>query len=174
MWIDSRACGIEDTMLHWPSKSNQKTDELVQADIERARAVLPSLRLKLDKGGAAVARDYGEGVVEVAQGLARALGVGVDVAQAGHPLRPEQLVAAVADLAASEERCREHLGGRSRAGRALAARLLFACQIFAHLYRLRLHAHSVPEDRREEVEGLAETYVSLTRVLAEIGAKPAR
>jgi hypothetical protein len=152
-------------MLHW--RSNHKIEDAVQQDIERARAVLPVLRLKLDKEGHA-ARSYGEGVVEVSKALARALGVPFDDALSGASLDADQLSVAARDLRAAEDRCREHLDGENEAARDLAGKLIFGCQIVSHLYRLRLHALSAGEQASGEVEALAETYANLTRVLSDV------
>jgi hypothetical protein len=159
-------------MLHW--RSNQKTADTVQRDIERARAVLPMLRLKLDKEGAAAARASGEGVVEVAQALARALGVPFEVALPCRTLEADQLVAAIRDLEAAQECCREYADGTNAAARELATKLRFGCEILTHLYRLRLHALSTENPAREEIEALAETYANLTRVLSDIAQRPAQ
>jgi hypothetical protein len=40
----------------------------------------------------------------------------------------------------------------------------------AHLYRMRLHGLSAPEERRAEANAIADTYANLTRVLWQIGA----
>jgi hypothetical protein len=157
-------------MLHW--RSNQKTSDTVQRDIERARAVLPMLRLKLDKEGAAAARVSGEGVVEVARALAHALGVPFDAALQCRSLDADQLVAAIRDLEAAQECCREYANGTNAAARELATKLTFGCEILTHLYRLRLHASSAVDPARKEIEALAEIYANLTRVLSDVAQRP--
>jgi hypothetical protein len=166
MWMDRSSSGIERTMLHW--RTNQRNEDAVRRDIESARALLPTLRLKLDKEGPAVARRYGEGLVEVSEALAHALGVSPEHALCCSQLEIDQITAANRDLQASEVRCRQHLSGGNDASRALAGKLVFGCQVLSHLYRLRLHAVSAEGLARSEAEALAETYASMTGLLSEI------
>lgn len=157
-------------MAKWWSKRS-KAQDVIGDDMASARALLPSLRLKLDKEGVAAARSYGEGVVEVAQALARTLGREIDtILVAGH-LAPGQLSAALSDIAAAQERCRTYWDSPSAEARDAARRLAFGCLVFLHLYRMRLYAISAPEERRAEAGALADTYANLTRVLWQIGTR---
>ena len=153
-------------MLHW--RANHRGEDDVRRDVENARAMLPILRLKLDKEGPAVARLYGEGLVEVSRALAHALDVPTEQALSGSDLNLDQIAAASRDLQAAEDRCREHLSGGTDASRALAAQLIFGCKILARLYRLRRHALSAEGPARGEAESLAASYADMSRVLSDI------
>jgi hypothetical protein len=148
-------------MLKWLSK--RKVEDVVGNDIASARALIPSLRLKLDKEGPATARAYGEGLAEVARALAQALGRDVTLVLTGRDLDSNAIIAALRDIAASQERCRQYLDSD------IARSLSFGCLVLTHLYRMRLHALSAPEERRGEAGAVADTYANLTRVLWQIG-----
>jgi hypothetical protein len=154
-------------MLKWLSK--RKVEDVVGNDIASARALIPSLRLKLDKEGPATARAYGEGLAEVARALAQALGRDVTLVLTGRDLDSNAIIAALRDIAASQERCRQYLDSDSEPVRDLARSLSFGCLVLTHLYRMRLHALSAPEERRGEAGAVADTYANLTRVLWQIG-----
>jgi|tagenome__1003787_1003787.scaffolds.fasta_scaffold20757589_2 hypothetical protein len=155
-------------MLKW--WSNRNAVDVVGDDMASARALLPSLRLKLDKEGVAAARVYGEGLTEVAQALARTLGIEVDAILSGRGLGPNRIAAVLRDITAAQERCRQYLDSPRETAREEARKLAFGCQVMAHLYRMRLHGLSAPEERRAEANAIADTYANLTRVLWQIGA----
>jgi hypothetical protein len=153
-------------MLKWLSK--RKVEDVVGEDIATARALIPSLRLKLDKEGPATARAYGDGLAEVTRALAKALGRDVAPILAARDLDANTIIAALRDIAATQERCRQYLDSDSEAVRELARKLSFGCLVLTHLYRMRLHALSAPEERRGEAGAVADTYANLTRVLWQI------
>ena len=157
-------------MFKWLAK--RKDEDGVASDMARARALLPILRLRLDKEGSAAARAYGRGVTEVADALARALGLAEVEVMSAENLASDQLIAAFRDIAAAEERCREYLDSDSERARQGAANLSFGCQIFLHLYRMRLHERTAPEEQRGEARAIADTFANLARVLKQIGATP--
>jgi hypothetical protein len=156
-------------MFNWFAKP--QVEDVVGNDMASARALLPSLRLKLDKEGVSAARAYGEGVASVARALARSLGRGVSEVLDGRTLDAAVIAAVSRDIAASQERCREHLRSDREATRELADKLAFGCLVFSHLYRMRLHALTAPEERRAEASALADTYANLAGVLWQIGAE---
>lgn len=153
----------------WLSK--RKVEDVVGNDLARARALLPSLRLKLDKGGALAARTHGEGVEEVAQALARSLGAGLADVLVARSSDPNLIAAAAEDIAAAQERCREYQSAENEKARQLARKLDFGCMVFAHLYRMRLHALTAPAERRADASALADSYASLTKTLVQTGSK---
>ena len=154
-------------MVKW--WSNRNAVDVIGDDMASARALLPSLRLKLDKEGVAAARSYGEGLAEVAQALARTLGLGIDAVLAGRDMGRDRIGAALRDITAAQERCRQYVDSPNENARNAARRLAFGCVVLTHLYRMRLHALSAPEERRAEAAALADTYANLTRVLWQLG-----
>lgn len=151
--------------------SNRNAVDVIGDDMASARALLPSLRLKLDKEGVVAARSYGEGLAEVAQALARTLGLGIDSVLAGRDLGRDRIGAALRDITAAQERCRQYLDSPNENARNAARKLAFGCLVLTHLYRMRHHSLTAPEERRTEASALADTYANLTRVLWQLGAQ---
>src|SRR3954447_26815577 len=160
-------------MVKW--WSNRSAVDVIGDDMASARALLPSLRLKLAKERVAGPRGYGEGLAEVAQALSRTLGLGVDPVLAGRNMGRDRISTALRDITAAQERCREYLDSPNEDARDAARKLAFGCLVLTHLYRMRLHSLTAPEERRAEARALADTYANLTRVLWQLaGTRSAR
>lgn len=143
----------------WLSK--RPVDDVVGSDIAKARALLPSLRLKLDMGTSLAARTHGEGVEEVGRALATALGAEVTDVLNASTLDPDLIVAATKDIAAAQVRCREYQAAENERARQLARKLDFGCMVFSQLYKMRLHALAADHERGADASAIADGYASL-------------
>ena len=148
-------------MFGWFSKP--KPIDQVSIDIANARALLPKLRLQLDKAGIPALPDA-QGVAEVAQALAYAYDLPVtDVLVAR--VTAEQAAAICRDIDAAQARCSEYLSSTNAEARALAEALVAGCTVFSHLYRMRLHHLQGPEERRAEAGEMASGFADIAQAL---------
>jgi hypothetical protein len=103
----------------------------------------------------------------VSRGLAHAFDLSVfDVLKAR--VTAAQAGAMCRDLDAAQARCQEYLSSDNEEARALAGMLLLGCAVFSHLYRMRLHQLTGPNEWRPEAGELASSYVRICEALFEI------
>jgi hypothetical protein len=103
----------------------------------------------------------------VSRGLAHAFDLSVsDVLSAR--VTAAQAGAICRDIDAAQARCQEYLSSSHEDARKLAGTLLLGCTVFSHLYRMRLHQLTGPNERRPEAGELASSYARTCEALFEV------